>query len=183
MNSKYLDQALKTLAELGAADLDHVNGDLTQHLKGTYALLAEWGNPEPICLAGLYHAVYGTADFPAQLLPIERRSAVAAVIGPEAEALVYFYGACDRQYTYEQIISEAQPRYRDRFTCETYIPQNSLLVSFCELTLANELEIVSKNSEFRERFRSDYIRLFTKFSGRVSQRAFKAYLEIFLTPD
>ena len=179
MNMNYTNQALAKLRDIGAHELEHVNGDLAQHLKGTCTLLAEWGNPEPICLAGLYHAVYGTADFQAQLVPLDRRSDVAAVIGAEAEALVYFYAACDRRYTYQQIVSEAQPRYRDRFSDETYVPKRSLLASFCELTLANELEIVSKNNEDRERFRPFYVRLFTKFSGLVSEHAFEAYLATF----
>jgi hypothetical protein len=183
VNTEHLERALRGLAELGATELEHVNGDLAQHLKGTYTLLAEWDNSEPLCLAGLYHAVYGTAGFPAQLLPLERRSDIVAAIGVEAEELVYFYAACDRQYTYEQIISEAHPRYRDRFSNETYIPKRSLLVSFCELTLANELEIVSNNSDFGERFRVEYIRLFAKFRGLVSERAFKTYLDIFRISD
>ena len=94
-----IDTVLKKLRELGAHELSHINGDLEKHLKGTRNLLAEWGNSEPVCMAGLYHAVYGTEDFPEELVPLDKRQEIAKIIGEDAEALVYFYGACDRRHT------------------------------------------------------------------------------------
>jgi hypothetical protein len=174
-----LDHALQKLRELGANELDHINGDLAQHLKGDYALLEAWSNPEPVCMAGLYHATYGTQAFPAELLPLARRRDVAAIIGEEAEELVYFYAACDREYTYRRIISGGQPVYRDRFTERSFQPDPMTLAAFSELTLANELEISIENHEHRERYRRSYVELFTSFEGLVSPRAFRAYLDCF----
>jgi hypothetical protein len=179
MEKSHTDQALSKLHELGAHQLQHLNGDLAQHLKGTYELLREWGNSEPVCLAGLFHAVYGTAGFPAALLSLDKRSDIAAVIGDEAEELVYLYGACDRDYTYSKLISHEEPNYRNRFTQESFSLPRLLLASFCELTLANELEIVLQSHKAREDCRAFFVPLFASFEGLVSPTAFEAYLTAF----
>lgn len=179
MENSHTDQALLKLHELGAHELQHLNGDLAQHLKGTYMLLREWGNSEPVCLAGLFHAVYGTAGFPAALLSLDKRSDIAAAIGDEAEELVYLYGARDRDYTYSKLISHEEPIYRNRFTQESFRLPRLLLASFCELTLANELEIVLQSYNAREDCRAFFVPLFASFKGLVSPPAFEAYLTAF----
>ena len=179
MEKSHTDQALSKLHELGAHELQHLNGDLAQHLKGTYVLLREWGNSEPVCLAGLFHAVYGTAGFPAALLSLDKRSDIAAAIGDEAEELVYFYATCDRDYTYSRLISHEEPIYRNRFTQESFSLPRLLLASFCELTLANELEIMLQSYQAREDCRAFFVPLFASFKGLVSPPAFEAYLTAF----
>jgi hypothetical protein len=77
------------------------------------------------------------------------------------------------------IISGAEPVYRERFTSETLGLTRALLASLCELTLANELEIVLQSDETREQFRAFYVRLFTSFRTLVSPRAFQAYVTTF----
>ena len=179
MGISHTDQALSKLHELGAHELQHLNGDLAQHLKGTYVLLREWGNSEPVCLAGLFHAVYGTAGFPEALLSLDKRSDIAAAIGDEAEELVYLYGACDRDYTYSKLISHEEPIYRNRFTQESFSLPRLLLASFCELTLANELEIMLNSYKARKVGRALFEPLFASFKGLVSPLAFEAYLTTF----
>ena len=173
-----INQALMKLQKLGAQELEHVNGDLATQLKGTYGLLKKWGNPEHICLAGLYHAAYGTDGFADQLVSLECRKDIAEIIGKEAEALVYFYAACDRSYFYRQIILEDEPSYKDRFTKETFKPSRKLVASFCELTLANELEIALKNKAFFDRY-PNITKLFNRFKGLASEPAFNEYKKIF----
>jgi hypothetical protein len=136
------DVALASLAELGARGTRHVNGDLLAHLRGTGDMLQAWGAPHALCLAGLYHAVYGTAGFDDALLPLARRADVAAVIGPLAEALVYLFAACDRADFYPRLARrEAPVRMRDRFTGTDLALDAPALAGLCELTLANELDI------------------------------------------
>jgi len=72
---------------------------------------------------------------------------VAALIGTEAEGIVYLFAACDRAYFYEQLVTTTDPEYRDRFTD---LPIGSRLkhcAISAELTLANELEIVAAAPE------------------------------------
>jgi hypothetical protein len=179
MEKSHTDQALSTLHELGAHELHYLNGDLAQHLNGTYVLLREWGNSEPVCLASLFHAVYGTAGFPAALLSLDKRSDIAAAIGDETEELVYMYGACDRDCTYSKLISHQEPVYRNRFTHEFFSLLRILLAFFCELTLANELEIVLQSHKAREDCCAFFVPLFASFKGLVSPPGFDACLTAF----
>ena len=151
------DEALRRLGALGADALAHVNGDLFGHLKGTCELLKRWGAPRHVCLAGLYHAVYGTAGFADQLLPLDRRRDVAMVIGDAAEELVYLFSACDRRDFYPRLQRREQPlQLRDRFSGTMSVPTAALLAGFCELTLANEAEIALQASAAT---RPQYLRL------------------------
>ncbi|MGY5125449.1 DUF6817 domain-containing protein [Streptomyces nigrescens] len=81
-------QAVALLRELGAETLDHPGGTLLAHLRRVQEQLATWGARPALQLAGLCHAFYGTDGFATPLLPLDRRTELAAVIGAEAEALV-----------------------------------------------------------------------------------------------
>jgi hypothetical protein len=38
-----------------------IAGDMfDDHLKAVQNVLKEWGEPEPVCRAGLFHSIYGT---------------------------------------------------------------------------------------------------------------------------
>ncbi|TWV52736.1 VOC family protein [Streptomyces misionensis] len=89
-------QATALLRRLGAARIAHPGGTLLVHLQRVRELLATWGARPALQLAGLCHACYGTDGFPTALLPPDRRTELAAVIGAEAEAIVHLYASCDR---------------------------------------------------------------------------------------
>lgn len=178
MSSKFL-----TLKELGVGEFAHLNGDLESHLLGTYKLLKEWDNPEYVCDAGLYHAVYGTQ--PMQKLGIPHneyspsdRPKIRGIIGEESEQLVYLYGACDRDYFYPQIGSP-KPNYRDRFTGKNQVLSSIALMDILEITMANELEICISGPSLKEINRDNCIELFDRFNGFVSAKAFARYREVF----
>ena len=138
------DRAVAFLKSHGAGETPHVNSTLLAHLEGTCELLRRWGNPEPLCLAGLCHAVYGTDGFAVAFLdPLSLRSQLRAVIGAEAEAIVYFYASCDRRYVYPQIGRGGPVEFRDRFSERVFAPDRALWRAFLELTFANELELVT----------------------------------------
>jgi len=59
------------------------------HLKGVYDLLRDWGNPDIVCLAGLYHNVYGTRYYQQQVLSKRNRDVLRKLIGAEAEELAF----------------------------------------------------------------------------------------------
>src|SRR5690242_5488183 len=106
--SEAFKEKVAALTRLGVGEFAHLYGSLESHLLGTYSLLSEWGNPEFVCDAGLYHAVYGTQPMKELGIPHKDYSAsdrpkIAAIIGPQAESLVYLYAACDRDYFYPNI--------------------------------------------------------------------------------
>jgi hypothetical protein len=155
------------IAALGAGTFPHVNGPLAEHLQRTGQLLRAWGNRDALCLAGLYHAVYGTAGIRGALVGIDERRTIAAWIGNEAERIAYVYGACDRDRFHPRIGTAAQERFVDRFTQTEYAIAEPLLRDFCELTVANELELARQNAAFLRKH-ADLRELFDRMQHLVS---------------
>jgi hypothetical protein len=158
------------LRRLGAASLAHPGGTLLAHLDRVQRRLAEWGARPALQVAGLCHACYGTDGFPASLLPLDRRGELAALIGEEAEAIVYAYGSCDRGASYASLAEPAAP-IRDRFTGRVVVPGPRMRRDFAELTAANELDLAAWDADFRERWGADLLALFTRLRPLLTPAA------------
>jgi len=163
---------LTLLRQCGAADIPHPGGSLLAHLQRVRAGLAAWGARPALQLAGLCHAFYGTDGFPTALLPLVRRPELAALIGPEAEAVVHFYASCDRKTTYPTLATAEAP-FHDRFTGRTYTPEPQLLRDFAELSAANELDLARIDPAFREKRGPELLALFTRFRPLLSEPAWR----------
>ena len=168
----------KRLHALGAAAFDHLNGTLEQHLQGTERLLRRFGNREAVCVAGLYHAVYGTDGIRGRLAGLDAREAVSAAIGAEAEALVYLYAACDRDRFHPRIGTPLQNRFVDRFAAREYPISDPMLRDFCEITIANELDLALGNQAFARRHGVDLLELFGRMQGLASAAAQGAAIDV-----
>ena len=173
-----IDQLFSKLQSLGAGEFAHLNGSLSKHLRGTEALLRKWGAAEMVCVAGLYHAVYGTYGYNPALAPLAGRKSIAEVIGIEAESLAYLFGACNRKVFYPRIGTDSQLMFADRFTNAEYEIRYLQLTQLCEITLANELEIVSNSPQFVAAHRLNLSPLFEKMSGLLSKAGFQCYRTI-----
>ncbi len=139
------------------------------------ALLKAWSASTVLQNAGLYHASYGTAGFDERLVSTEQRGKIANIIGEDAEEIVYNYCACDRDYYWPQIGIKDIPEFKNRFTGEVYcLPENQLQL-FCELTVANELEIAADNSNFVIKYG---VELYSVFSNMHSYLTVQAYTEM-----
>ncbi|MDX3532504.1 hypothetical protein P1P75_40455 [Streptomyces sp. ID05-39B] len=165
-----LGRAEALLRELGAGTLAHPGGTLLAHLLRVRSRLADWGAGPELQLAGLCHAFYGTDGFPSALLPVDRRGELVAVIGEEAEAIVYFYASCDRKASYPTPAGP-DPRFHDRFTGTRRISVPRLLHDFADLTAANELDLADLDPAFRERWGPDLLTLFTRLRPLLSGAA------------
>ncbi len=167
---------LSRLRELGAGDFAHLDGTLEAHLRGTHALLVDWGADEVLQRAGLFHAAYGTAEFNVAMVSLDRRAAIAHVIGAEAEAVVYVYCACDRPSVWPTIGIDLgdEARFRDRFTGAEWALGGMALRRFCELTCANEIEIAQGNPAFVARHGSQLGDLFVRMRPWLSDGAREA---------
>jgi hypothetical protein len=155
------------LAVRGAARISHPGGTLLAHLQRVHALLAHWGARPAVRLAGLYHAFYGTDGFATALGSPSRRDELAAIIGKEAERLVYFYASCDRRFSYPRLAERAGP-FKDRFTGTVLHPPLPLRREFAELTAANELDIAAVSPDFRAQAGPGLLRLFTSWKNLLS---------------
>ncbi|MET8009056.1 DUF6817 domain-containing protein [Streptomyces sp. NPDC005271] len=164
------DGAVTLLRRLGAAGIAHPGGTLLAHLQRVRARLAAWGARPDLQLAGLCHAFYGTDGFPVTLLPLDRRTELAAVIGAEAEALVYLYASCDREATYPTL-TDADAAFHDRFTGRTHTPEPQLRRDFAELSAANELDLARIDPAFRTKCGPELLDLLTRFRPLLSRPA------------
>lgn len=173
------ERAVSFLESKSAGRVRHLDGTLLAHLKGTYGLLRQWGNPEFLCLAGLCHAAYGTDGFPTALLDLGRRSELSEAVGPRAEEVVYFYASCDRARVYPQIGRVWPVRFRDRFSGAVFVPADSLFFAFLELTFANELEIVRGKPALIKSTRHSLADLFGRCRGMVSDPAFEYFVSTY----
>lgn len=177
------ERVISFLRSHGGEGIAHINGTVLPHLEGTFDLLQKWGNPAPLCFAGLCHAVYGTVNFKTSLVDVSSRAELRAFIGPEAEAMVYLFASCDRGYLYPQIGQSSPVQFRDRFSGEVFVPDNSLLRSFLELTFANELQIVSSNAALVEATRPIFGSLFKRCRGLVSEAAYAYFVDVYGVHD
>ncbi|MGN9761745.1 DUF6817 domain-containing protein [Streptomyces sp. SD31] len=173
-------QAESWLEDLGAANIPHPGGTLLAHLNRVHARLATWNARPALRLAGLCHAFYGTDGFPKALLTLDRRSELVEVIGAEAESIVYFYGACDRESTYP-ILADQGSGLRDRFTGRSHRADVRLRRDFAELTAANELDLADHDPRFREQYGADLFALFSRFRPLLSRSAWQDCLTLDFT--
>jgi uncharacterized protein DUF6817 len=141
---------VEALAARGAAGIPHPGGTLLAHLERVHALLGGWGARPALRLAGLCHAYYGTDGFRTGLGEVTLRGELAAIVGDDAERIVYFYASCDRDFSYPHL-AEPGGEFRDRFTDSVSVPPLPSRRDFAELTAANELDLVRVNPEVRER--------------------------------
>ena len=162
------------LQGLGSSAFPHVNGTLAAHLQGTGRMLRSFGARDALCVAGLWHAVYGTDGIRGSLSSLDDRAAIAELIGVESEALVYLYGACARDAFHPRIGTPDALRFVDRFAKTEYPITVQQLRDFCELTLANELELVQNGQRFRAKHALELDRFFGRMRGLVSERAWRA---------
>ncbi|MEU9303629.1 DUF6817 domain-containing protein [Streptomyces sp. NPDC048269] len=166
------DEAVAWLRELGAERIANPGGTLFTHLVRVRELLADWGARPALRQAGLCHAFYGTDGFATALLPVTRRAELAAAIGTEAEAIVYFYASFDRTASYP-LFGDGEAAVRDRFTGLVHCPAPSLRRDFAELTAANELDLARNDRAFREEYGAELLSLFGRLRGLLSEPAWR----------
>ena len=110
------------------------------------------GASETLVLAGLAHAAYGTDGFPTHLFDWQQeRPVLEAVIGPEAELLVYRYGACDRETTWRDLAEHNT--VTDRFTGTSEELNGDELRDFVDLTIVNELDVLDHAPKLEPKLR------------------------------
>jgi len=161
------------LASRGAAAIAHPGGTLLAHLERVGVLLGQWGARPAVRLAGMCHAWYGTDGFDAALDDLGSRHELAAIIGADAEQLVYFYASCDRRFSYRQL-AQRGGLFRDRFTSTVLCPPLAMRRDFAELTVANELDIVDVNPRSRAKYGAELLDLFTSWKDLLSIPAWQA---------
>jgi hypothetical protein len=93
---------MRYLIDLPGVFLPHSGATLFHHLLGTYRILRSWGCEESLCIAGLFHSVYGTPAYRGGVLPKNRRFELINVIGVAAEALVHRFSDINWSFVFER---------------------------------------------------------------------------------
>ena len=110
------------------------------HLSGTYRLLKQWGNAEEVCLAGLFHSIYGTEHFRHKAFPVEDRRTIRAMIGTRAEWLAYVFCVTARPRAFLGHPPFGDIRLHDRHTDEPITVSRRDLGDLLEIEAANLVE-------------------------------------------
>lgn len=142
MNPRYIS----LLEALGAGVTSHSRGTLLEHLRGTHDLLDQWGNPPQVCVAGLFHSIYGTYAFDKQSADMGMRENIRDVIGVQAEWLVYVFCVTDRRCFYDHL-GESRFRVRDIVhDCDLELDRDTL-AALIEIEVANVVDQVPRRSK------------------------------------
>ena len=92
------ERAIAYLRTAGAAAHGHGGGrSLLDHLTGTYAIAARWGQPPWLRHAALMHSIYGTEAYHHQLIAVTHRHEVSALVGERAERLTHLFATTPRR--------------------------------------------------------------------------------------
>src|SRR5262245_40262784 len=83
------------LLDMGIDAVSHTKSYLG-HLVNVHNLLQSQGLDREVCLAGLFHSIYGTERFQGFKLEFERRGELQTLIGTRAEQLAYWNCVMDR---------------------------------------------------------------------------------------
>jgi len=171
------------LKELDAHVTPHSRRTLFDHLQGTYRLLGQWDNDPVICVAGLFHSIYGTYIFEKQSADLRMRERISDVIGVESERLVHLFCVTDRRTFYE-FPFDAQYRLRDTTNNQLIELDRDSLSALIEIEVANIVEAVPRRSkkkalEAAERYRGAFARskdFISESATTAAERCFEAVL-------
>lgn len=75
-------------------NIEHSHSNFLNHLVGTFNILKKWKQPEDLCVAGMFHNIYGNKYFNPNLNLT--REEIKNLIGENAENLVYRFVNCER---------------------------------------------------------------------------------------
>lgn len=140
MSPNDLTGVLAWLDRFHLDQVPHAGRSLRQHLIGTARLLADWGEREVVCLAGLCHSVYGTEVFRARSIPLSDRTYVTNGIGAEAEHLSYLFCAMTRDSLRENLSRRVDYQIVDRIAGTRLPITEQELRDLMAISLANMLD-------------------------------------------
>jgi hypothetical protein len=99
-----------------------------------------WGCSKHVCLAGLFHSVYGTALYETRLLTLGKRAYLRAGIGSRAERLVYIFGCTRRPRAFINAIGRSAFRLDNFVTGEEISLSDKTLSELLEIECANLID-------------------------------------------
>jgi hypothetical protein len=176
---------LALLDAMGVNDARPGQRPLMAHLEGTRAVLARWGSSTDICLAGLFHSVYGAEGGRARDRDanLARREEVRALIGPPAEELAYLYAACERRSLFTNTPGAATLTITDLFEQREVPVAEVTLRALLEIEAANMVEGPAERITYPDSLVAQIKTAFERARPFVTPRAYEELAERFRAID
>lgn len=154
------------LVELGIEKVPHTEKTYLGHLVNVHRLMQAQGCDEDVCVAGLFHSIYGTEKFQGFKLPLTDRPKLRDFIGGRAERLAYFNCAMDRA-TFDAVLVQADGpyRFRDRITGETIELEKAEFDDLCRVHLYDWLEQAPRSQYGLDYRQAAYRRMAERVNG------------------
>lgn len=174
-------EMLALLDALGANQKGRGGRTLLDHLEGTREVLAGWGCPTDVCLAGLFHSVYGAEGGRARARDanLGRRDDVRALIGAGAEELAYLYAACERRSLFTTTALVGAHALNDLFAGREVPVSEATLRSLLTIEAANFVEGPVERIDLPETLLATIARLWERAQPFVSPHAYAQVLSRF----
>jgi hypothetical protein len=156
------------------AEVRHSGRTLFAHLHGTHSLLRSWGARPEVCLAGLFHSIYGTRAFKHKSWPLTERHVVRDLIGREAEWLAYLFCATARPKAFVEAAEINKPAIiTDLFRNMELLLTPAELKDLLEIEAANLIEQDSRSRRLLKRLRDSGISVAAQaaITGHISKHA------------
>ncbi|MEQ8785403.1 MAG: hypothetical protein RIC55_03855 [Pirellulaceae bacterium] len=163
---------LEFFRQIGADEVEHTEKTYLAHAASVYRDLKSWSCDEEVCLAGLFHSIYGTEVFKRFALPVERREDVRALIGARAEQLAYWNSAMCR-LSFDKAVERGEEPYSivDRMTGGEFTPTPAEFDDLCRIHLCDWLEQVPRSREWN--YRREAYRLLSERLGGAAREAYE----------
>ena len=176
MDKRYIDFLKKYKANLKKHSEDRY---LLEHLIGTYNLLKYWGMRKNVCVAGLFHSVYGNEYFTDKVLDIKDRRLIIDLIGEEAELLVYYFNISDREKTLDNFKKD-KAEIIERESNQPYTITQKQFLDLVIIIFANALEQmpqVNVLSKYDAKYLVDLYKKCKPYINKAAKSSYQNYLK------
>ena len=154
----------------------HSGRTLWTHLNGVYDILCSWNVEDAVCVAGLFHSIYGTEIYQHQAAQLIDRQKLASLIGNRAERLSYLFSAIDRKSVWPNVIrNPSEYKVLDRFTKKIISISQQEMQDYFTIFLANLIEQRPHLQTAKNAYVSDMLMAHSLFHPLIWLQFLKAY--------
>ncbi len=171
---------LELLTRLGTGGQHHQGKrTLLEHLCGTYKLLHEWHNTPSVCVAGLFHSIYGTEYYTTRSADLSQRAMIRDHIGRDAEELAYLFCACEHNDLLANIGRTEDYSIKDTIEARQLPLSKTQVAQLLEMEWANLLDLAPPVVRLPETFRNRSFNLWRQAQPLLSEAAFASLVNYF----